>query len=147
MQSQQIGLALSDRQEVATLTSQRLEPLGYPFISPLFSATLRDGYSQDTSFPLGGPNKGQAGSFGSVINEKKTRRIRCPRASKSWSHSASLPSSQLAHKNQKKSMWSLTQHRFLLSQCTPANISNSRRGQSPAASDLSGPFVQEGLAC
>lgn len=134
MQSQHIGVAPRHRREVASLTPHDREPRAYPFISSAFSATFCLGYSQDTSFPIGGPNKGQAGLNGLVVNEKKIRRIRCPRASKSWSHSASQRLLQPVRKSQKKNSWSQIQRRSPLSRHTPANTSNSFWGQSQTAS-------------
>lgn len=134
MRSQHIGVGLSDRREFASLTPHAAYVSAYPFISSAFSATFRLGYSQDTSFPTGGPNKGQAGSNGLVDQEKKTRRIGCPRASKSWSHSASQRLSQLVHSKQKKSTWSLTLHQSLLSRPTPASTNNFIWGQPRVAS-------------
>lgn len=135
MQSQHIGVGPHHRREVATLASHRRRAQGYPFISSGFSATFCPGYSQDTSYPFGGPNKGQAGSVGSVVNEKKTRRIRCPRASKSWQYSALLPQLQPVRKNRNQNSWLPTLNQSRLSRPTPANTSNSLRGQLRAASE------------
>lgn len=151
MQSQHIGVGLQDRREVASLTPHDLHASAYPFISSAFSATFCLGYSQDTSSPIGGPNKGQAGSNDLVINEKKTRRIRCPRASKSSLHSALRPSLRPVHRKQKTNTWSRIQSQSLWSRHTPANTSNSIWGQPQVASDISGRSIQcsgaEGLAC
>lgn len=147
MRSQHIGVASRDRREFASLTSHAIQQRAYPFISSTFSATFRPGYSQDTSFPFGGPKLGQAGSLGLVTNEKKTRRIRCPRASKSWLHSASRPSLQHVRNKQKTNTWSLTRHQSLWSRSTPVNTSNSIWGQPQVASNTSGLSGKEGLAC
>ena len=136
MKPQYLGDRQANRREVASLTSHERATVADPFIFLEFSATFCRGYSQDTSYPARGPKLGQAGSFGSVVNEKKTRRLKCPRASKPWSRSASLHSSQPVHKNQKKSMWSHTQLRSLLSRHTPANTSNSFWGRLCAASKI-----------
>lgn len=151
MQSQYLGDLRANRREVASLTSQPLVALADPFIFLGFSATIRPGYSQDTSSPERGPKMGQSRSADLVRNEKKTRRLKCPRASKPLLRSASLPSSQPVHSKQKKSMWSLTQLRSLLSLHTWANTSNSLRGQLRAASGPRFGFgqrsAQEALVC
>lgn len=147
MQSQHVGVGLCHRREVASLTPHAAHESAYPFISSVFSATFRPGYSQDTSYPNWGPNKGQAGSQGLVVNEKKIRRIRCPRASKSWSHSASQPSLQHVRRKLKKNTWLSTRHLSQLSRHTPANTSNSIWGQPQVASNITGRSEQEGLAC
>lgn len=133
MQPQDVAANRCGRQVFATFTPQRMRFGRYPFIFPAFSAIVPLGYSQDTSYPV----QGQAGQHKAVLNEKKTRRDTCLRASRLCLQLASLPSSQHAQKNQSKSSWSLTQNQSRLNRLTPVNTSNSDWGQRTAASDYS----------
>lgn len=143
MQSQYIAVGRCDEQKVASLTPQRMRSVAYPFISSQLSATVGLGYSQDTSYP----NEGQAGQCRSVVNEKKIRRDRCPRASKHCWPLASLRSLQHVPKNRLTNLWSPIQSQFPWSQRAPGNTSNSNRGRVLSASGFSGSRDQGELAC
>lgn len=150
MTPQYLGAEQSDRREIASLAQLRLHRPDAPFHFSKFSVTFARGYSQDTLASHAGLNVGQAGSHGLVVNEKKTRRLSCPKHSKPWSHSASLPSLQPAHSKLKKNTLSQIQHRSRLSQHTPANTNNSVRrlpANLAAASETSRLSGQEALAC
>ncbi len=130
MQPQDVATATPYRQGSATFAPQPARARRTAFIFPTKSTSLRLGYSQDTSYP----RLGQAGQTCSVNNEKKTRRNRCPRASKlCWPLALSQPSLR-AQKSLKKNMLLLSQRRSRLSQHTQANTSNSNWGRPLAAS-------------
>lgn len=131
MHTQDVAAVGPRRQSFATFTPQRMRTPRNAFLFSSLSASLRHGYSQDTSYPP----KGQAGQTCSVINEKKIRRDRCQRASKPCLQLALLPSSRHAQKNQLKNSWSLTRSRSRPSQLTLVSTNNSDWGPRCAASD------------
>lgn len=141
MQSQHIGVALRDRRDFAALTPQAPRPAVTPFIFSGFSPMVGFGYSQDTSPILMGTPKGQAGFSDSVVKQRKTRRTRCLRASRSSQRLALRPLSRPAHSKPKKNMLSWTQSPSQQSLCTQANTNNSPWGQPLVASDLRPKFA------
>lgn len=126
MAPQYLAAGTSHEREVATLPPQHLSCARYVY---LFAAESAKFHACRIRAALR-----QAGSLDRALNENKTWRQRCPRASKhSWPWALLHLSQHAQTPHRLKSTWSLTPRQFRPSRNTPANTSNfgyTRFGQA-----------------